>query len=249
MLRHAAIEREPSAVQRRQTDIHRRQDRTEIDAGGDHQGVDRKIDARGPVNLRALALRHEGRLLVGQPAGGVQKHLAKEDARVLEREDVEEKRHNVRGTRRDDLGIAPDDDRIRMVAGMAPTPDLRFAHDHEAGDLIDHIVHPLRLERGAMAALVPAAVSRGAVENAINDKEGNRRPASPKIIAEASRHDERREPDERISDRWTVVAAHELFEFGPSDWWSIPSRRGESTGDSSVGLGTDEAVIASDRRG
>ena len=30
MLRHAAIEREPSAVQRRQTDIHRRQDRTEI---------------------------------------------------------------------------------------------------------------------------------------------------------------------------------------------------------------------------
>ena len=155
---------------------------------------------------------------------------------------------NIRRTRRDDLGIAADDDRIRVVARMAPAPDLRLAHDHEAGDLIDRVVHPLRLERGAMAALVPAAVGRGAVEHAVNEKEGNRGPGPPKIVAEASGHDERCEPDERVPDRRTVLAAHQLLELGARDRRRVPSRRREPGRDGLVGLRTDKAVIASDGR-
>ena len=164
-------------------------------------GVNGEVNASDEIHFRALALGHESRLLLGQSASRMQKHLLKEADRVLERENVEQKRHNIRRTRRDDLGVAADDDCVRVVACVAPAPDRRLAHDHETGDLIDRVVHPLRLEGGAMAALVPAAVGRRAVENAINDEERNCGPAPPEIIAEAPRHDERGKPDKRVPDR------------------------------------------------
>ena len=46
-------------------------------------------------------------------------------------------RSEVRRPHDGDFGIAADDDRVGVVARMAPAPGDRIAHDHEAGDLID----------------------------------------------------------------------------------------------------------------
>src|ERR1700733_15277016 len=249
VLRDPAIESEPPAVQRRQTDVHRRQNGAKREAGDDDEGINGKVNAGGKIHFPALALGHESRLLLVLPTRRVQKHLAKDDYIILKREGVEQEGDNVRGTRRDDFGVAPNDDRIRVVARMAPAPDLWLTHDHEAGDLINRIVHPLRLERGAMAALVPATIGRGAIKNAVNDEKRDRSPGPPKIIAKASGYYERRDPDQRIPDLRTVLTAHQLFKLRALDRRRVPFRRREPGGDSLVGLRTDEAGIASDGRG
>ena len=161
MLGAAEIELKPGAVERRKADQHRRQDRAEINAGDDDQRIDRQIDARGSINLRRARSRARRSFppRVSRPAA-CRNSFAEEDHGVLERKDVEKERQNVRRARRDDLRIAADDHRVGVVAGMAPAPDLRLAQDHEAGDLVDRVVHPFGLEGGAVAALVPAAVGR-----------------------------------------------------------------------------------------
>jgi hypothetical protein len=47
-----------------------------------------------------------------------------------------------------------------VMPRMAPAPHRGFAHDHEAGNVIDGVVHPARLERRAMPALMPARIRR-----------------------------------------------------------------------------------------
>jgi hypothetical protein len=65
---------------------------------------------------------------------------------------------------------------------MAPAPGHRIAHDHEAGDLIDRVVHPARLEGGAVAAFVPARVGGRAVEHAIDEEERHAPPRAPEPV-------------------------------------------------------------------
>ena len=43
-------------------------------------------------------------------------------------------------------------------ADVMPAPRRRFAQHEEGGDLVERIVHPARLEGGAVAAFVPARV-------------------------------------------------------------------------------------------
>ena len=69
-------------------------------------------------------------------------------------------------------GIAADDDGIAVVAGVAPAPDGGFAHDHEGGDLVEGVVHPVGLERGAVAGLMPAGVGGGGIEHAVDRRRG-----------------------------------------------------------------------------
>ena len=44
--------------------------------------------------------------------------------------------------------------------GMAPPPYVGIADHHEAGDLVDRLVLPLRFERGTVTTFVPTAVPR-----------------------------------------------------------------------------------------
>src|SRR5580698_7984962 len=78
MLGHAAIKREPSAVERRQADVHRRQNGAKSEAGDDDESVDGKVNPSDKVHLRSLGLGHESRLLLREPAGRVQEDLLKE---------------------------------------------------------------------------------------------------------------------------------------------------------------------------
>ena len=57
-------------------------------------------------------------------------------------------------------GSRPDDDRVRVMACVAPLPGHRITHDHEAGDLVDDVIHPAGLERGTVATFVPARIRR-----------------------------------------------------------------------------------------
>ena len=110
-----------------------------------------------------------------------------------------------------DLGIAADDDGVGVVARVAPAPGHRIAHDHEAGDLVDDVVHPLRLEGGAVAAFVPARVARRAVEDAVDEEERHAPPGAPEVDAAGAADDQQAEPDDRVADRRPVRALHRSF--------------------------------------
>src|SRR6185437_16128210 len=96
--------------------------------------------------------------------------------------------------------VAADDDGVGVVARMAPAPDSRFAHDHETGDLVDRVVHPARLEGGAVAAFVPAAVGRAAIEHAVADEERHAPPGAVKVYRTGAEDDEAEEPEDGIAD-------------------------------------------------
>ena len=202
------------------------------------------------IDLRPLALGHEGPLLLGQPAARVQKHACERRLTVLLSAKMLSRSETTSGGR----GVMISGSRPTMIVSVwwrvwLQRQIVRLAHDHEAGDLIDRVVHPVRLEGGAVAAFVPAAVGRRAVEHAVDDEEGNRGPSPPEIVAEAARHDERREPDQGVADRRAVLAPHQLLEVRARDRRRVPFRRREPGRDSLIGLRTDEAVIASDGTG
>ncbi len=123
--------------------------------GGDHR-QDRKIEARDREHPWPVALRNEGRFLRREPAAGMDHQLAKRSGAALQREQVEQQAEQMGRSLHGDLRVAPDDDGVGVMPGVAPAPDFRLAHDHEAGELIDRIVHPACLEGGAMAAFMPA---------------------------------------------------------------------------------------------
>src|SRR6185312_4895807 len=105
---------------------------------------------------------------------------------ALEGEEVEEDAEKVWRPRHRDLRVAADDDGVGVMAGMAPAPHRRLAQHHEAGDLIDEVVHPARAEGGAMAAFMPARIRGGTVEHAIGEKERQAPPAAPEVPGQAA---------------------------------------------------------------
>src|SRR5580700_2822804 len=126
MLRTAEIELQPGAVERRQADIHGGQDRAGPDAGDDDQGIDAEIDTSGTIDFWPLAFGNESLFLLGHSAAGMNEETSQKEGCVFQRKDVQDQRYDVRRSWRDDLGVAADDDRIRVMARMAPSPDLGF---------------------------------------------------------------------------------------------------------------------------
>ena len=89
--------------------------------------------------------------------------------------------------------IAANNDRVGMVAHMAPLPSHGVTDHAEAGDLINDAVHPASLERGAVAAFVPARVHRRATKHAVSQPERRAPPAGPECDADARKQDHRAE--------------------------------------------------------
>ena len=86
--------------------------------------VDRQPDARDAEDLRPLHLRHEGLLLLRQPAEGVQHDVLDRDERLLIAKKLSSDAGDVRRAHRGDLRVAADDDRVGVVARVAPAPDV-----------------------------------------------------------------------------------------------------------------------------
>ena len=179
-------------------------------------GVDHDPHPRLAVDARPLDLGYVGLLCIGEPSRRVDDHAAHRDRDVDEAEEVEGDPSDGRRTHREDLGIPPDDQRVGVMAGVAPTPHRRAAHDHEAGDLVDGVVHPRGLEGRAMPGFVPAGVRRRAVQHAVDGEQrnphevaGDERPS-----AEAAEHGEQarttatcRGPPGRSNDASTPSSA------------------------------------------
>jgi hypothetical protein len=103
-----------------------------------------------------------------------------------------------------------------IVSVWPPGPDRRVAHHHEARDLIDEIVLPLRLEGGVMAAFVPTAIAAGPVENIVNEKAGDSPPRTPEIHTWRAEEDERPKSDYGVAGRRSVAALHQRRARGMS---------------------------------
>ena len=86
------------------------------------------------------------------------------------------------------------------MACVAPAPLHRIAHHHEAGDLVNDVVHPERLERGAVPAFMPTGVAGRAVKHAVDEKERNAPPRAPEINPARGRSHDQSEPKDGVAD-------------------------------------------------
>src|SRR5258708_1520538 len=118
--------------------------------------MDHQPEPGDHIDPRALHLWNEGHFLCRQATEGVADDVLDCRDGVLDRENVENHAADIRRAHGNDLGIASDDDRVGMVARMAPAPDRRLAHDHETRYLVNRVVHPPSLECGPMSAFMPA---------------------------------------------------------------------------------------------
>ena len=82
------------------------------------------------------------------------------------------------------------------MPGVAPAPEDRFAHDHEGSYFIEGIVHPVGLERGAMAGFMPAGIGAAGVEHAVDSERNDGPPAAPKRIGRVTGAEKEGEPEE-----------------------------------------------------
>ena len=109
----------------RQADDHRRQDAARGHAGATTAArIDHQPDASRPIRLAPFGVGNERRLLCRQPAGRMDEHVLEG---LRHGEDAEEVGGDVTERGRpvgNDLGITPDDDRVGVMAGMAPSPDV-----------------------------------------------------------------------------------------------------------------------------
>ena len=137
--------------------------------------------------FRVLHLRDEAFFLFRQPAEGVADDAAQFLKAARDVEEVQEHLNEIRRPVGDDFTVAADDDGVGVMPAVAPAPDRRLLQDHEARDLVDHVIVPARLERRAVAAFVPAGIRCAAVEDAVDDEDRDGGPGAPGIDAERRR--------------------------------------------------------------
>ena len=116
----------------------------------------------------------------------------------------------IRRPRHGDLRVAPDDDRVAVVPRVAPSPTGRFPQDHEGGDFVEGVVHPVGLERGAVSGFVPAGVGGRGVEDAVDHEREDGPPGAPEHETADAGADNQREPKERVADGGAVSALEQL---------------------------------------
>ena len=185
------------AIEARQHDEQRRQDAPDREAPADDAGEDRHVGAGRPSDLRALALGDEVAALLGEVAGGVADDSADLGGTVLEEEEVERDADEVRRARGRDLRVAPDDERVGVVAGMAPAVVEGLPQRHEGAEMKEYLIEPPRLERRSMGQFVMPVIGRG-IEDAIDGEGGDAPERAPRRTCCAA-------PDGCLSCCWTAA--------------------------------------------
>ena len=209
----------------------------------DGRGIDGKPDTGDTDRLRLLGGGNKGLFRRAHHARRVAQHVDDGMPRIEQAEEIEHEAREIRRAHHGDLGIAADDDRIRVVARVTPAPGHRIAHDHETGDLVDGVVHPHRLEGRAVAAFVPAAVGGRSIEYAINEEERYRPPAAPQPDAGSAGDQHGAEPDGGVADRRPVAALHQRLHLLAGDLGVIPLGSGQAVGHGGLGVTAKKAVV------
>ena len=186
---------------------------------------------------------NEGLFFHAQPPGAVAEHLAEEDQRRADADECPEHGKQLRRSSYGYLRVAADDNRVAVVAGVAPTPAGRILDAHEGRDLVEGVVHPVRLECRAVSRFVPAGAGGRGVEDAV-DREGEHGPPSaPEHESADAGTENQREPKERVTDGGTVPPFEKLAHFVPWHGRGIPRRFGKALLNGRRRVSADEAVI------
>ena len=194
------------------------------------------------IRLVPFGVGHERRLLCGQLTAAWMAMCLKASAR----RNAEEVGGDVPECGRphgDDLGIAPDDDRVGVMADVAPSPHRWVAHDHEAGDVVDDSVHPSCPESGAVTALVPSGVGRRAVQHSVHREAQQRPHREPQVHTEAAERARAARTTTRVADRRTVAALHELLHPLARHLGAIPLGLRQAALDGASRFLTDQRVV------
>ena len=225
----AVDELEPTAVKGRQPDEHQRKDAARVDRKADDARVDDDVDAGPDDDLAILRFRNEGLFFRAKPSGAVEEHVAEEGERRIDAEESQEQGEKLRRPGHGDLRVASDNDRVAVVAGVAPTPTGGFPQDHEGGDLVEGVVHPVRLERRAVSRFVPAGVGGRGVEDAVDREREDGPPGAPEHETADAGADDQREPKERVADGGAIPAlssSSRILSFGTRR--GVPCRFGQA---------------------
>ena len=75
--------------------------------------------------------------------------------------------------------------------------------------MIKHLVEPVRAERRAVAAFVPAGVRRG-VDGPVHQEGGDRPPRAPGDDGQIAAGGQKRKPEAEVPEPGTVAAPHDL---------------------------------------
>ena len=206
------------------------------------------MDAPPADRARRLARRHVVRLLrvqAPEDVGGVLAHLGDEGPQGEELGD------DVAPTDRPlerDLRVAAHDERVGVVAVVAPAPGDGLAQVHERRDLVHGVVEPPGAEGRAVPALVPARVGDRPVERPVDEARRDRPPRAPGRRDPRARRDEEREPHDGVPRRRPVATAHDREHLLAVDGGEPPVGADEAALGRAALLGAGERVVAR-RRG
>ena len=148
-----------------------------------------------------------------------------------------------------DLRVAPDDDRVGVVAHVRPPPQRRLAQEHERGEVVDGVVGPARPERRAVPALVPARIGRRPVERAVDEERRDRPPRTERGERGQARTDEQRQPQHDVARRSAVGADGQRLQPRRVDRRAVPLGIGEAERDRPLRGRSGQAVVALDGHG
>ena len=218
-----------------------------VQGQADHARVNQGAEPGPPDDFAVLGTRNERPFLGREPSRAVDGYRFEIGDRRGHAEEEEEELAHAGRTRHGDLRIAADDDRVAVMAIVAPAPDGRLAHDHERGDLVERVVHPVGLERRAVARFVPAGIGGRPVDYAIQQEGDDRPRAAPPGVGPAAEAEKQREPEQRVADGRAVPPLQQLAHLGLRHGTRVPVRFGQPLLDGQGGVRTDETVIK--RRG
>ena len=120
--------------------------------------MDHQPDAGGAVDLRAFHLGNEVCLVRRELSESVTDDALDGAPDLRHGEKHADHLEDHGRPHHSDLRVTADNNGVGVVARMAPAPDSRFTHDHEAGQLVDRVVHPRGLECRSVTALMPTRV-------------------------------------------------------------------------------------------
>ena len=146
----------PGPVERRQPDEQEGDDRADRQRPHHDAAEDGEGRPRLPHHVTELVVGDEVASVVVDRPGGVAGHPPEHLRAVDEVEQVRQNRAPLERPRQQDLRVAPDDDRVGVVADVRPAPHRRLTQEHERREVVDRIVGPPGAERRPVAALVPA---------------------------------------------------------------------------------------------
>ncbi len=157
---------------------------------------------------------------------------------------AQEHHYKARRPRLDDFRVATYHDSVGMVPRMAPAPYMWLEHAHETGHLVQPVIHPPGLERGAVASLVPARVGGCGVKNAVRQEERHTCPGTPEPVAAETADQQRQQPDGSVEQGRAVAALHQLFHALTGDGRLVPIGRYQAFFRCAGSFGAGQAIVA-----